>query len=276
MSISLPELTRFRQRLATLASKPGAIPDGRLLSGIQDQITLDAFSGVDINCVVLFPQEQPDNLVRAGINPNKTRSPALRQFAELQTITISSARSVSPIRRIGETHVHKYARGGRTIAGSMIFTNFNRDVFADFYNMHPGDSFLNSSTPFHVDQIPEFHVIISAANEYGTFANMALINVTLTNFGTTMSVHDLIVESSYTYVAQLMMPFVSNSLDFTKSVQFAIALGTQLDSVALSSAMDEAVYLSTLSPLYGFDVATPADRHRDALEIYEAWKGIRE
>jgi hypothetical protein len=276
MAVSLPELFRFRERVSTLARKSGNLADGRVFSGIEDSITLDAFSGADISCVVSFPQQSREEMLRAGLDPDLAKNRPIKQFAELQTLTISSARSISPVRRLGEAHVHKYTRGARTIAGSLIFTNFNRDVFADFYKMHPGDSFLNSSVPFHVDQLPEFHIIISAANEFGTFANMALINVTLTNFGTTMSVHDLMVESTYTYVAQLMFPFVSNSLDFTSSIRFAIAAARGLDVQAFSEiAEDTFEGLETLSPLYGFEAGIQGSPYRDAIDIYDAWKASR-
>ena len=67
----------------------------------------------------------------------------------------------------------------------MVFTTFTRDVFAEFYRVSGYDNFTDPTAPFFVDQIPQFHIMISAANEYGLHAQAALINVTLTNFGTT-------------------------------------------------------------------------------------------
>jgi len=144
------------------------------------------------------------------MDPEEYDLPAMKTFAELQTLTISSARSVFGVRRLGEHHVHQYTRGARTIAGSMIFTTFTRDVFAEFYRVSGYDNFTDPTAPFFVDQIPPFHLLISAANEYGLHAQAALINVNLTNFGTTMSVHDLQLESTYTYVAQFFFPFIQD------------------------------------------------------------------
>jgi hypothetical protein len=278
MGISLPELFRFRNQIATLSRQEQAVPDGVLLSRISDTVTLDAFTGADMTCAVLFPQPTKEQLIRAGLNPDTYKYPTLKTFAELQTLTVSSARSVTAIRRLGEAHVHKYVKGGRTIAGSMIFTNFNRDVFADFYRLHPSDVFTNSSIPFHIDQLPEFHIIISAANEYGTFANMALINVTLTNFGTTMSIHDLLTESTYTYVAQLMFPFVSQSLDFSNIINRAVNAISGTTTIPLSTALS-VLTDSTIaghSPAFGFDdVIIQGSYFEDEGSVYHRWKDLR-
>jgi hypothetical protein len=273
MGISLAELFRFRNQISTLARQEQTFPDGRLLRRIGDEVTLDAFTGADISCAVVFPKPTKADLIRAGLDPD-VEYPTLKQFAELQTLTISSARSVTAVRRLGEAHVHKYIRGPRTIAGSMIFTNFNRDVFTDFYRLHPGDSFLDQAVPFHVDQIPEFHIIISAANEMGTFANMALINVTLTNFGTTMSIHDLMLESTYTYVAQMMFPFVSNTLDFSKTINTAIEIAAGAETVPLSTVLDS--LLAEKDHVFGFYAGQQGDYFRDDEEVYQSWKKARD
>ena len=49
-------------------------------------------------------------------------------FGELQTITYSTHREVQPIRSIGNINPRGFTRGPRTIAGSMIFTVFDRHV----------------------------------------------------------------------------------------------------------------------------------------------------
>jgi len=203
--------------------KRGFYDDASFIKDTAGELVLNSFTGCDINCFLLMPE--PDNkeqvLAAAGLRPEDYPFPALKQFAELETISISSARSVFPVRRLGEDHIHRYTRGGRSIAGTMVFTTFSRDVFAEFYRMHGSDKFFgqNSSPPFFVDQIPPFHLLLSAANEYGMVANAALINVTLSNWGTTLSVHDLKIESTYTYVAQFFFPFVQNFNAFMEKVK---------------------------------------------------------
>lgn len=200
---------------------PGAAP-----------LVLNSMSGADIQCHLVMPD--PPNKEKLldpfGVAPADRTYPAMKTFAELQTITISSARSVSGVRRLGEVHTTGYVRGGRTIAGTLVFTTFSRDVFAEFYQISGYDNFSDPSAPFFVDQIPPFHILMTAHNEYGVSAQCALINVELTNFGTTLSIHDIIVESTYSYVAQFYYPFVQDYYAFDK-----LARGARLNIDAPAS-----------------------------------------
>lgn len=234
MAVPLSSLSKYQQQLKIATARSGgAVVDAtQIEEAIGGSLKLDAFSGTDLTAVLVMPTPSRDTMRRLNLDPNKYRYPTTRVFAELQTLSISSARSVAPVRRLGEAHVHEYLRGPRTIAGSMVFTTFSRDVFAEMYRLHGSDSF-NPEVPMHVDQIPEFHILIQASNEYGTFGAMALVGVTLTNFGTTLSVHDLMLESSYTYVARMMYPFVKNTLDFKRIV----SLYTMRGSEALSDSL---------------------------------------
>jgi len=197
--------------------KRGFYDDARFLSKAGgSELILNSFTGSDISAHMVMPEPRNQNemLASMDIDPSDYPWPSMKHFAELETISVSSARSVFPVRRIGEHHVHAYTRGSRTIAGTMVFTSFSRDVFAEMYRMHPGDQFTesghHSAPPFHADQLAPFHVLLQGSNEYGVAANCALINVTLTNFGTTFSIHDLKVESTYTYVAQFFTPMVQD------------------------------------------------------------------
>lgn len=213
--LTLPQLTKSLRR--------GFYDDAAFLdeAGGGD-LLLNSFTGADINCYLLMPEptNKAEVLAQMGIDSSEYPYPAMKHFAELETISISSARSVFPVRRLGEDHVHRYTRGSRTIAGTMVFTTFSRDVFAEFYRIHSQDRFFgtNAAPPFFVDQIPPFHILLSAVNEYGMAANAALVNVNLSNWGTTLSIHDLKVESTYTYVAQFMFPFVQDYTSFMEKV----------------------------------------------------------
>ncbi len=203
----------YRGQAPVFASVDGMGMDKVVPNGVH----FEAMSGVDMHVMIVMPAQDPVFLRKIGLDPEKYKYPTLKTFAELQTLTISSARSVYPVRRLGEAHAHQYTRGGRTIAGTMVFTSFNRDVFAEFYRLHGTDVF-NPHIPMHVDQMPEFSILIQAANEYGAIAHMGLVGVTLSNFGTTLSIHDLMVESTYTYVARYMFPFVSNVQEFNRLI----------------------------------------------------------
>jgi len=155
----------------------------------------NSFSGVDIKCAVWVP-------------PHKySASGSYKIWSELQTLTISSERPAGPVRTLGVAGVRDYVRGVRTIAGSMVFTVLDRDVFADIYQNHEAEN--PAEHPLFVDQIPPFHIIISANNEMGFSATASIIGVTLTNFGQTYSVDDLMLEATYTYVAKYASPFMN-------------------------------------------------------------------
>jgi hypothetical protein len=160
-------------------------------------LRFNSFSGVDIKTAVWIP---PAHDADPG---------SFKTWGELQTLTVSSERPAGPVRVLGAAAPRGYVRGVRTIAGSMIFTVLDRDVFADIYKGYEGEN--PDQFPSFVDQIPPFHIIIDATNEMGFAAGSAIIGATITNFGTTYSVDDLMLEATYTYVAQYVHPFVNMS-----------------------------------------------------------------
>lgn len=176
----------------------------------------EAMSGVDMTAMIVLPEFSKEAMARMGVFKEQSRQ-TVKMFAELQTLSISSTRSFGAVRRLGEVQAAAYTRGGRTIAGTMVFTAFNRDVFAELYSIHPEDTF-DPGVPMHVDQIPEFNILIQGTNEYGAMVNSGLVGVSLLNFGTTLSINDLMIESTYTYVARMYYPMVSNVHEFHNAI----------------------------------------------------------
>lgn len=159
-----------------------------------------SYSGTDMLAVMHIPHTSVEDMIKSGVSRRNAeayhqRGANTKIFAELATISMSSARSVHPVRRLGESHVHKYTRGARTVAGTMVFAVLDRDVFAEVYRDNPQE--VQSVAPFFVDQIPEFNIYIAASNEYGGQGSEALIGITLTNFGKTVSVDDIFTEVTY-------------------------------------------------------------------------------
>lgn len=108
---------------------------------------------------------------------------------------------------------------------------------------------------FFVDQLPSFDIILTAANEHGAVANSVIKGVTISNFGTTMSVDDMYMESTYTYVAENFWPFVKDSATVMRMIseydksQKASQLVSQLQnrlSGSGNSQLSEAQKLSLL------------------------------
>lgn len=168
---------------------------GRTLN--ERYLQYSSFSGADCRCAIWIP-------------PTKNRlTGTYKLWSELQTITISSERPAGPVRTLGRAAVRDYVRGVRTIAGTMIFSVLDRDVFAEVYQQTDAEG--RSEYPLYVDEIPNFNIIITATNEMGMQATAVVIDCILTNFGTTFSIDDIMLESTYTYVAKYVHPFVNRS-----------------------------------------------------------------
>jgi hypothetical protein len=78
------------------------------------------FSGCDINALIRLPA-----YARGGIELNKEK---VFNIGTLQTISISTYNAKTPIKAIGSKNPIAIARGGRTIAGSMIFNQMHTHV----------------------------------------------------------------------------------------------------------------------------------------------------
>lgn len=162
---------------------------------------VNAYTGADIKAVMYLP------LYTRSETSNK-----IKVFAELQTISISRTRSVSPVRVLGSANPITYTRGARTIAGTMVFATINKDAFNDVYDVGYQESLMSSAGTFIADQLPPFSIVIVASNEQGGVAMQCLHGITLTNYGTTYSINDMYTETTYTYVATDLTPLMVDPL----------------------------------------------------------------
>lgn len=156
----------------------------------------------------------------------------------LSGITWSITREKAPIYTMGSPNPRSFSRGKRGIAGSLIFTVFDRpalyemlakhaeDNSAKYYtrssNVLPGlggvqkargiapigDQTMDviRSLPYYADQIPPFDIAITFANEYGQAAMRSVYGVELLNEGSGASMDDIVIEETMTYVARDIGP----------------------------------------------------------------------
>jgi hypothetical protein len=173
--------------------------------------TFTAFSGADIVAVI------GDKVV-----------------GELQAITYSVTREKAPIYVMGDPNPKSFARGKRGIAGSMVFTVFDRDSLhalkkdaivhrhglnstellgtsqsltaAELAEQATKEGFSrNWKTGKKVqfsDEIPPFDITINFLNEYGQAATLKLFGVEILNEGMGMSVDDITTEKACTFIAR--------------------------------------------------------------------------
>lgn len=129
-------------------------------------------------------------------------------FGSLQTISYSIYRPMTQVYTMGRTNPSGFVRGQRTIAGSLIFTVFDRHALYNAlkYGYKVQDERCLS---LKGDEFPPFDIHIDFLNEYGQSSHMALYDVRLISEGQTMSIEDRMTENTMQYIANdidLMTP----------------------------------------------------------------------
>lgn len=186
--------------------------------------TYTSFSGADIVCVF-------GNTV----------------IATLSGITWSVTREKAPIYTMGSPNPRSFSRGKRGIAGSMIFTTFDKGALWDLVANNKSDPSIKYATrtvnsgpirggkgitpaystteaggvtstnaymdvnkyiPYYADQIPPFDITATYANEYGQAAVKRIYGVELLNEGSGASMDDVVIEETMTFVAREVGPMV--------------------------------------------------------------------
>jgi len=61
--------------------------------------------------------------------------------------------------------------------------------------------------PQYLDQVLPFDVVITAANEYGAFANMMIHGVEILNSGSSLSIDDVSIDEACTFIATSITPW---------------------------------------------------------------------
>lgn len=162
-------------------------------------------------------------------------------LGNIQGVSFSVTREKAPIYVMGGTDPVSFSRGKRGIAGSLIFTNFDREALYDIKNSKTLDlkyykknfdiaaggrsyDLLNTSgidgtlnldgapaVANYSDQIPPFSIVLSGANEYGSSMWMAILGCELLNEGAGISIDDIVNETQMTFVARGIVPWQPKS-----------------------------------------------------------------
>lgn len=158
--------------------------------------TYNSFSGADIVAYIHIP---PVETNFADLGAPRQTDPIVGVLGTLQTISYSTHREVVPVRALGKVRAHAYTRGPRTIAGTMVWATMDQYVLAEALRYtYTGD--WDPSTTL-ADQIPPFNIIITFNNEYGDVSTMGIYGIRFVNEGATMSVDDILMEQTNTYIA---------------------------------------------------------------------------
>ena len=182
------------------------------------------------------------------------------EIGALSGITFSVTREKAPIYTMGSPNPRSFSRGKRGIAGSLIFTVFDRPALytmleknhannkpMDFYtrahNTLPGDANsmgrgipgisaenrnnwtrdVQKKVPYYADQIPPFDITVTFVNEYGNAAVRSIYGVELLNEGSGASMDDIVIEETMTYVARELGPMYTISTSALEKDQSNLA-----------------------------------------------------
>ena len=148
-----------------------------------------------------------------------------RVFGEIQTLTYSIYRPTTPVYALGRINPKGVVRGQRTIAGSLIFTVFDRHVLKSVmksysakntdnkYYKFDANELTEMSANMKTDEMPPFDINITFMNEYGNSATLNIYGVHILTEGQTMSIEDMITENTMQYIAMDIDLMDNNGLD---------------------------------------------------------------
>lgn len=169
----------------------------------------------------------------------------------LSGITWSVTREKAPIYTMGSPNPRSFSRGKRGIAGSLIFTMFDRPSLYAMLDANMSDPSLRYFTrksnilpgaggqgdvrhrgivpvdstvidvapgiPYYADQIPPFDVSVTFANEYGQAAVRSIYGLEILNEGSGASMDDIVIEETMTFVARDLGPMIASDTSFRQS-----------------------------------------------------------
>lgn len=166
-------------------------------------------------------------------------------LAELQTISVSTFREKNAVRAFGKSNPSGWVRGQRTIAGSMIFTVFDRNILFELLDFDPSDfDGDNRFTAAILDQIPPIDITITFANEYGSLSRMTIYGVEFVSEGKTMSIENLFLESEVQYIARDLDPMTPVYAD--DGTPYSELLNSYNQSIAIARRPDRPITASDL------------------------------
>lgn len=139
------------------------------------------FSGTDIVAMIVFPECKP---IAIG---------------ELTTATYSVYREKHPVRVLSRISVKGFTKGPRTVAGTLIFTVFEKHILNRIRTEVP---YLKDLATLKVDELPPFDLYLTMGNEYGASSRLNIYGMTIVDEGKVFSVEDMFTENTWSYMAR--------------------------------------------------------------------------
>jgi len=135
-------------------------------------------------------------------------------LGNMETISYSIHRDKMPVRTLGRTYAKGYVRGQRTIAGSMIFVQFNDSPLHMLYEFFDKkiENTHRFSSPLS-DEIPPFDMMLIFNNEFNFHSVIRLYGVEIVDEGGTFSINDVYSENVMQFICKDMDPMKTDGTD---------------------------------------------------------------
>lgn len=157
-----------------------------------DQVAISqyysSFSGADIIATAIIPGET-----------------APVTFATLRTLSYNIVRDKRAVRILGCINPIGWSLSNRLVAGTLVFTSFDRYVWAPMYGAMDE---TESGRMILADTLPPFDIVVSALNEYGQMSRLLIRGVRIVDEGAVLGVDDMFIEESHTFVAIDVVPWI--------------------------------------------------------------------
>lgn len=120
-------------------------------------------------------------------------------LGSVTTISYSMFRAKRPVINIGRTNVNGITRGSRMYGGTMVFTVIDQHWLA---NLAEQIGWIGNYSDLKCDELPLFDLMITSANEYGSYVSMYISGIDFTDEQQTMSVEDMFTENVFQFIAR--------------------------------------------------------------------------
>jgi hypothetical protein len=137
----------------------------------------------------------------------------LYPIINLQAITVSTFRAKRQVRALGHVNPRGIVRGQRTIGGTIILTEFDRDSFWNLIAVPDpvGGADINvgdAGIPVLPDQLAAFDILLIFANEAGTMAYRMIYEIELITNGSVYSIQDMYNENTLSFLCTDVTPLM--------------------------------------------------------------------
>lgn len=203
-SIDLGNGTVLSFDLNTLnaVATPALKPTGSLYDDVGESM----FTASDCRIMVEIPQTPT-------FNGSNIKSRIAKQLIEITTLSVSSHRSKVPARAFGYINPRGFARGSRTIAGTMILSKTTAEVLYRFLQSGLMADLSKDTIYTKIDQLPPMDFTLLFSNEEGYISSQRLLGVEFVTDGTTISIQDVILEQQITWIAADFTPLTPTNFN---------------------------------------------------------------